>query len=251
MSKKAKKSKATIIVYIVLRVLVVAVMIAQVFNGNWGNVFICLFVLLLFMLPTILSKRLQIVLPSALEIIIVLFIFAAEILGEVKEYYIAFDKWDDMLHTTNGFLAAAIGFALIDMLNRSDKVKLTLSPWFVALVAFCFSMTVAVIWEFFEFSMDYWFGQDMQKDTWIDTFNTVSLNPTGNNEPVNVDVESVVLNGEVLTKGYLDIGLFDTMHDMWVNFIGAVIFSILGLIFIKNKGHGFAEKFIPRLEEKE
>ncbi len=246
--KGAKPGRARVIVYIVLRVLVIAVMIAQIFNHNWHNVMTCGLTLVLFMMPTIISRRLSIDLPTALEVIIVLFIFAAEILGEIRGFYVIFPRWDDMLHTTNGFLAAAIGFAMIDILNRNEKVKLSLSPLFVALVAFCFSMTIGVLWEFFECSMDMFFGMDMQKDTWIDAFNSVAINPEGLNEPVHVAVDSVSVNGMAWDK-YLDIGLYDTMHDLFVNFIGAVVFSVLGMIYIKSRGKGIAAKFIPTLRK--
>ena len=234
-----------VIVYILLRLMVVGVMIAQIFNHNWDNVVTCIMTLVLFMIPSLIERRMHIDVPDTLEVIILLFIFAAEILGEIQEYYVIFDKWDDMLHTMNGFLCAAIGFSLIDILNRSDKVHMDLSPKFVALVAFCFSMTVGVIWEFFECSMDMFMGKDMQKDTWINTFNSVALNADGLNVPVKVNIESVIVNGQSW-PAYLDIGLLDTMHDLFVNFAGAVCFSIIGLIYIKNRGGKFAERFMPR-----
>ena len=88
-----------------------------------------------------------------------------------------------MLHTTNGFLCAAVGFSLIDILNRNAKIKFTLSPVYVALAAFCFSMTIGVLWEFFEFSMDRLFHMDMQKDTIVHTISSVMLDPTNSNIP--------------------------------------------------------------------
>jgi len=236
-------------VYIILRVLVAAVLVVQRTNRNWDNVFVCILTLLLFMIPSLLEKKMNVELPGLLEIIIVCFIFAAEILGEIQAYYVIFPRWDDMLHTINGFLAAAIGFSLIDILNRSDKVHVDLSPKFVALVAFCFSMTVGVLWEFFEFSMDYWTGTDMQKDTWIHVFNSVAINTDGANVPVHVAVKDVQVNG-YHWKAYLDIGLYDTMHDLFVNFIGAVVFSVFGLFYIKNRGKGIAAEFIPVLKKK-
>lgn len=247
--EKNKRNRITLIVYLVIRVLVVGVMIAQILNHNWDNVFTCALTLILLLLPSILSSRMHIQLPNTLEIIIVCFIFAAEILGEVQEYYLLFEQWDDMLHTINGFLAAAIGFAMIDILNENDRVAMKLAPKFVAVVAFCFSMTIGVLWEFFEFSMDLFFGKDMQKDTWITAFNSVALNPEGVNVPVHVDVESITVNGQQWGK-YLDIGLYDTINDLFVNFIGAVTFSIFGLIYIKNRGKGFAARFIPRFKTK-
>ena len=247
--EEAQRSKITVAVYFILRALVIGVMIIQGVHGNWSNVFTCGLALALFVVPSFLEKQLKIDLPDTLEIIILLFIFAAEILGEIQAYYVIFPRWDDMLHTMNGFLCAAIGFALIDILNSSDRVKLKLSPGFVAMVAFCFSMTVGVMWEFFEFAMDYWFGQDMQKDTWLSAFNSVALNIDGENIPLEVIVESATLNGIVL-DGHLDVGLHDTMHDLFVNFIGAIAFSILGTVYIKNRGKGFAGKFIPTVKQK-
>lgn len=246
--KENNRSRGRIIVYIVLRVSVIAVMIAQIFNQNWHNVMTCGLTLILFMMPTIISRKLDINLPTALEVIIVIFIYAAEILGEIHGFYVIFPQWDDILHTTNGFLAAAIGFAMIDILNRNEKVKMSLSPIFVALVAFCFSMTIGVIWEFFECFMDMFFGMDMQKDTWLTAFNSVAINPEGVNEPVRVAVDTVTVNGMTWDK-YLDVGLYDTMHDLLVNFIGAVVFSVLGLIYIKSRGKGLAAKFIPTLKK--
>ena len=137
-----RKKSVVAAVYIVLRLLVILVMVAQFFNGNFENVFLCILTLILFLLPTIFEKSLQIDLPNALEIIILLFIFAAEILGEIRAFYTTFAYWDTMLHTINGFLCAAIGFSLVDMCNRHKRVSLSLSPVYMAIVAFCFSMTI-------------------------------------------------------------------------------------------------------------
>lgn len=234
--------------YVVLRALVLLVLVLEALKGDYYNVFLCGLTLVLFMIPTFVEHRLHIDVPNTLEIIILLFIFSAEILGEIQEYYLMFPFWDTMLHTMNGFLMAAIGIAMVDILNRSRKFKVRLSPAFVALVAFCFSMTVGVVWEFFEYGMDVFFHTDMQKDTWINTIYSVSLNPEGRNVAQQVIVDSVVVNGETW-PGYLDIGLHDTMKDLFVNFVGAVIFSVIGALYIMGRGKGwFAKKFIPRLK---
>lgn len=200
------------------------------------------------MLPSIISKRLKIELPSVLEIIILIFIFAAEILGEINAFYLKFPRWDDMLHTTNGFLMAAIGFALVDLLNREEKVQVKLSPLYMGITAFCFSMTVGVVWEFFEYSMDLMFKTDMQKDTIINSVSSVLFNEEGLNKAITIPIESIVVNS-AQWKGYIDIGLHDTMHDLWVNFIGAVVFAILGILYVKGRGK-FAAKFIPKVLDK-
>ena len=249
-----REHKSSFLVYVTLRLLVILMMILQIFNRNYENVFLCVLTLVLLLIPSLIQINLKIELPTALEITILVFIFAAEILGEIQSYYIKFPFWDTVLHTINGFLMAAIGFALVDILNRSKKFSIQLSPVFLAIVAFCFSMTIGVIWEFFEYGMDQFFGLDMQKDTVIQGFSSVLLDPTKSNIPVPVqDITEVLINGRDLgLGGYLDIGLIDTMNDLFVNFVGAVLFSIIGYFYVKSRGKGkFARRFIPRLKSRD
>lgn len=249
-----REHKSSFLVYFILRFFVIAVMILQIFNRNYENVFLCILTLLLLVMPSFLQVTLKVELPTALEIIILIFIFAAEILGEIREFYIVFPFWDTVLHTLNGFLAAAIGFSLVDLLNRSERMTFKLSPLFTAIVAFCFSMTIGVIWEFFEFGMDQIFGLDMQKDTIVHTIRSVLLHPDGKNVPVVIqNISEVTVQGQELgLGGYLDIGLIDTMKDLLVNFIGAVIFSVIGFIYVKNRGKGnIVRRLVPRQKKEE
>ena len=239
-------------VYTVLRLIVLATLVSSIIRGEYESAFICLLVLGLFVLPFFIQQNFGIELPSTLEIIILLFIFASEILGELKCYFITYPHWDSMLHTTTGFISAAFGFALVDLLNRNKPQHFKLSPVFLALVAFCFSMTVGVLWEFFEFSMDYLFHMDMQKDTIIHAFASVTLDPTNSNIPIYIDnITDVAVNGQSLgLGGYLDVGLYDTMQDLFVNFIGALTFSVFGYFYIKHRGNGrIAKAFIPTITE--
>lgn len=248
-----KEKKAVMILYTFLRISVILVMLAQLFNRNFENVFLCLLTLILFALPTMLERKLDIDLPNTLEVIILLFIYAAEILGEIGAYYVTFPHWDTVLHTINGFLCAAIGFSLLDILNRNSRVRFHLSPLYLAIVAFCFSMTVGVVWEFFECTMDQLFFLDMQKDTVIQNFGTILLDPTGGNHPMVLrdiaDVIVVFSDGSQKSLGlggYLDPGLLDTMEDLFVNFIGAMIFSVIGYFYVLSRGKGrFVRRFIP------
>ena len=250
-----RRKRTVAAVYILLRFLVILTMIAQFFNRDYESFFLCLLTLILLLLPTIVERALMVDLPNTLEIIIMLFIFAAEILGEIRSFYTTFYGWDTILHTINGFLCAAIGFALVDMLNRNEKFSLTLSPTYMALVAFCFSMTIGVLWEFFECIMDQLFLLDMQRDAVVNTISTVMLDPTGGNTPVIIrditDVVVITASGEEISLGlggYLDIGILDTMKDLMVNFVGAVVFSFIGYFYVKNRGKGkFASRFIPKV----
>ena len=248
---KARKNRTKI--QMVLTLIVVFSVIRQFFLGNYHNMFLGILTLILFMVPQFLDKKLSVTIPVGLETVILIFIFSAEILGEINAFYVKIPIWDSILHTTNGFLMAAIGFALIDLFNRSEKFSNKMSPYFVAFFAFCFSMTVGVLWEFFEFSMDQFFGLDMQKDWIVTAINSVKLNPTGANVPIHVDVQSVVINGEQWNiGGYLDIGLIDTMKDLIVNFIGAVVFSIIGILYLKNRERGkLAASLIPQVRNED
>lgn len=248
---KARKNRTKI--QMVLTLIVVFSVIRQFFLGNYHNMFLGILTLILFMVPQFLDKKLSVTIPVGLETVILIFIFSAEILGEINAFYVKIPIWDSILHTTNGFLMAAIGFALIDLFNRSEKFSIKMSPYFVAFFAFCFSMTVGVLWEFFEFSMDQFFGLDMQKDWIVTAINSVKLNPTGANVPIHVDVQSVVINGEQWNLGgYLDIGLIDTMKDLIVNFIGAVVFSIIGILYLKNRERGkLAASLIPQVRNED
>ena len=243
-----KKHNGTFVLYIVLRILVIAVLVLSLIEKRYESVATCFLVLVLFLVPSFLERKLHFELPSTIEKIILLFIYAAEIMGELQEFYIRVPWWDTMLHTMNGFLFAAFGFALVDILNSNPNVKLSLSPFYLAFVSFCFSMTVGVVWEFFEFSMDWFFHLDMQKDTVVNTIRSVMLNPDGRNVPYVISgIESVTVNGQELgLGGYLDIGLIDTMKDLFVNFIGAVVFSVIGYFYVKSSGKNkFASRFIP------
>jgi len=249
-----REHRSSFVVYMVLRAFVIVTMVLQMLNHNYENVFLCILTLLLLIIPGLLQVRLRIELPTGLEIILLVFIFAAEILGEIGAYYIKYPIWDTMLHTVNGFLMAAIGFSLVDILDRDERLKFDLSPFFTALVAFCFSMTIGIIWEFFEFGMDMFFELDMQKDTVISGISSVLLDPAASNHPVRIsEIREVAVNGESLgLGGYLDIGLIDTMKDLFVNFIGAVAFSVVGYFYIKNRGKGkVAGQFIPILKREE
>ena len=257
--KELRNKPGVAAVYLALRAAVGLVMIAQFFNRNFENVFLCALTLVLFILPTVFERRLKVDFPDTLEIIIMLFIFAAEILGEIQSYYIKFPHWDTILHTLNGFLCAAIGFSLVDMFDRSERFSLALSPVFMAIVAFCFSMTIGVLWEFFEYCMDYFLLFDMQKDTVTHVLSTVSLDPTNQNHTVVIknitDMILVTGDGKQVALGlggYLDMGLHDTIEDLFVNFIGAIVFSIIGYFYVKSRGRGrFASRFIPKILEEE
>ena len=250
-----KSKKRTIIVYFTLRILVILCMIMQIIHGDMNNAFLCLLSLILFAVPFFAQKHLKIELPNTLEISILIFIFSAEILGEINNFYNIIPFWDTLLHTLNGFLSAGIGFALFDLLNKNTK-SIKLSPLFLSIVAFCFSMTIGVLWEFFEFTADRYLKTDMQKDRIVTNFNSVLLNDKKENIAINIkDIEYTLIiskneDGSLyetkIENGYLDIGIIDTIKDLYVNYIGAFCFSIFGYMYINNREkYKFVNNFVP------
>lgn len=247
--EKRHRTRRRLTIRSVLSFFIVLTFVRAAFMHRYENMFVCVLSLVLFCVPVLIERSLDIDIPPVMEGIIYCFIFAAEILGEINSFYTIIPGWDTMLHTINGFLVAAVGFSLVDLFNRSERFSFKLSPLFLAIVAFCFSMTVGVLWEFFEFGADQVMGTDMQKDFIVQNINSVSLNPDGLNNVEHVRVESLVVNGEdwmAFPGGYLDIGLIDTMKDLQVNFLGAVAFSIIGYFYVKTRGKGkLAASLIP------
>lgn len=248
--KETKRS--SLLVYLVLRFLVIACMVLQIIHGNLENALLCILSLFLLLLPSFIEHKLNITLPNTLEIIIYLFIFSAEILGEINNFYGIIPYWDTILHTLNGFLCAAVGFSLVNLLEKSSD-KINLSPMYLCIVAFCFSMTIGVLWEFFEYGSDKIFKLDMQKDNVVSWISTVELNPLNENKAIiveNID-KTVMYNRKgnelaVINGGYLDIGINDTMKDLIVNFIGALTFCFFGFFYLKYSKHDkFIKNFVP------
>lgn len=239
--RKKKEEPAAFWTYVVLRFIVILILIRCILRGDIESAFVCVLVLVIYLLPQFVENRLNIDIPTTLEVIIFVFVFAAEILGELQSYFIKYSNWDTILHTSSGFLCAAVGFSLVDLLNRSDNAKVQLSPGYLAITAFCFSMTIGILWEFIEFSADRLFLLDMQKDSIVNQISSVSLDPTNSNISITVkgikDVILVTDSGEQALGlgGFLDIGLYDTMEDLFVNFVGAVVFSVVAFFECKSE----------------
>lgn len=253
--KETKRS--SLLVYLILRISVILCMVLQILNGNISNAFLCLLSLILLLLPIIIQRKFEITLPNTLEIIIYLFIFAAEILGEINNFYHLIPFWDTILHTLNGFLATAVGFSLIDLLNKNSK-KFNLSPLYLCLVAFCFSMTIGILWEFFEYAADEFLLLDMQKDEVVTQISTVTLDETISNKSITINgIDKTILYGKngnplaIINGGYLDIGIHDTMKDLFVNFIGAIVFCFFGYFYLIHEKHKFITNFVPKKGKRE
>lgn len=254
MRRKRAEQPVVFVLYFVLRALVLVTLVRSAFLGHYEHMMLCVLTLVLLLVPSLIEHTLDIELPDLLESIILLFIFAAEILGEIDAFYIRIPFWDTILHTTWGFLCAGIGFALFDILNRSDSSKIKLTPLYMAISAAAFSMCIGACWEIFEYLADSFIGVDMQKDTLVQTINTVWLDPTNSNVTIPVrDIVSTQItlaSGEVIQipGGYLDIGIHDSMADLIVNLIGALVFAVIGFAYVKTRdSNSLAARFIPRV----
>lgn len=175
------------------------------------------FVLLLLSFgPPTMEKRLKVEIPDFLEGVFLVFIIAALIFGEIAEFFVRVSWWDDMLHTTSGVLVAVTSFSIINRAAKNPNNALSLNPFFIALFVFCFSMTIAIIWEFFEFTLD-------------------SLSSTSNMMRTHDSVTMVPFQG-------LD-AIQDTIHDLFLACISSLVVSLLGY-FDAKKGMSFFKKWL-------
>ncbi len=238
--KKRSYSKK---VKIFLSLIIIGVMIRQLALKEWFFAFTCLYTLALFSIPRIFDEKFNVKFPMVLEIGIYLFIFGSCILGEVGEYYIHLSWWDDLLHTTSGMLLMSISlfiFSLYETKNNANNKH----NIFKIIFSFCLTITVLVLWECFEFTMDKVFLTDMQKDTVIKEITSVNLNEDKANKPVKITIDKLIINDEDWINkygGYIDIGLNDTMHDLFDGLFGAGIISLFSYEYLKKKGKVYAK----------
>lgn len=233
-----KKQKMTTAVYWLTRIIVILGLAFAVYFRNSLGIMQCLWTLFLLMVPSFVERKWQIQFPTALEIIVILFIFCSMFLGEVNEWYYKISWWDTMLHTTSGFVIGAIGFSLLQILNNSDRVHMHLSPVFVCLFTFSFAIASGGVWEIFEFAADRMLGLNMQK---------FQLEPHML-EPLRQAVLQNQMSDENLLKignAIAAYGLKDTMVDIIVDSIGAAAFSVLAYLYLLGKSK-YIDKFLLR-----
>lgn len=177
----------------------------NLFVKQWEVFFSAVLTLILFILPSILIKRTKIKIPAIFQIVVLLFIFASMYLGEIYHYFYRFPWWDTMLHANSAIILAYIGFILIYTLNRDRRMHVHLSPLFMALFSFCFALAVGSLWEIFEFGVDAILGVNMQKAR---------------------NLEEIY--GVFDTR----LGVIDTMRDLIIDAIGALLVSVVGYIHL-------------------
>lgn len=237
-----KNNKAKCILHGILKAHTIFCLFGTLSVGNWLCFGYSIITLLLFLIPTLVQIGFKIELPFSLEAVVMLFIWAAMVLGDVYDWYVVFEHWDTFLHTVTGFVAAAVGVGLINLMNKDDKYALRLSPLFVALFCFSFSMMIGAMWELFEFCIDLSGVTNMQKDTLLPSlkFAVEGIDGPVSGFVTNIgEMQFVMEDGTVVAPGimgYVDMGLIDSIEDMAVNFIGALIFSVIAFLYVKKGG---------------
>lgn len=195
-----------------LQIILLAGAIGAVWEQQWFTTVIISGIILITLLPQLLARRFDVVIPAEFQLLTIGFVFASLFLGEVHGYYTRFWWWDIVLHTSSGFLLGIIGFLLVYVLNESERIHISMRPGFVAFFAFLFAVGAGAIWEIFEFSIDSLFGTNMQKTMLGDT-----------------------------------TGLTDTMWDLIVDAVGALIISVLGYGYLKaTRNQSFLERWISK-----
>lgn len=195
---------------IALKLILLAEATVAAWHQQWLTVGIVACILGITFFPLLMAQRFRVFIPPEFEVLAIIFVFASLFLGEIHGYYTRFWWWDLVLHTSSGLLMGILGFLLVHVLNETEDINLHMTPGFVAFFAFMFAVGVGTLWEIFEFAMDNLFGMNMQK-------------------PMLGDPS----------------GLTDTMWDMIVNTLGALVIAVLGYGYLKASGNNsFLERWI-------
>jgi hypothetical protein len=211
--------KSHLIITLFIKVSLIFAIGLSVYEQNWITLFVGCLTLLLVFSPNIFERRYNLNIPVEFELVIVIFMYFSLFLGEIGDFYSRFWWWDMILHTSSGIALGFIGFLILYGLNQGGKFSA--SPKVIALFSFCFALALGALWEIFEFSMDIIFAWDMQKAR---------------------NLEEVY--------GYCDthFGVIDTMVDLIVDSIGALIASLIGYLYLIKGEVKYFDKFITSFE---
>ncbi|MFA7585622.1 MAG: hypothetical protein WCY11_05405, partial [Novosphingobium sp.] len=171
---------------------------AAILGRQWLTAVVTVGIILVTLAPFFMARLFRVFIPPEFVLAAIAFVFASLFLGEVHGYYTRYWWWDIALHSGSGFLLGVVGFLLVHVLNETEEIGMHMKPGFVAFFAFLFAVGIGVLWEIFEFAMDQLFGMNMQKPMLDD--------PSG---------------------------LTDTMWDLIVDMLGALVVTVLGYGYIK------------------
>lgn len=235
--KLPRSARVTKIVYFLLQLSIFVILIASIINiflrpadieREIAHIGLCIAGFVTINIPAFIQRRFKIYIPSILQLVAVLLIYAHFILGEIFRAYDHVMWFDKTLHTLNGLAFALLGFSMVNLLNNSSDQYKKLSPFFVSLFSFCFCLAVSYMWELLEFSIDSIFKINMQR--WKDGL-------VGSGTGVNA-----------YTQG---TGLIDTMIDMLVMMLGGALVSVIGYISLKTKKDLFNKLLLHKISDYE
>ncbi|PEQ11210.1 hypothetical protein B2G71_18145 [Novosphingobium sp. PC22D] len=208
-------SRLHLLLLAVLEFVMGAEAVALCFSQQWMHVFVTILLMAMIAFPALFPARMPIQIPSEIQIFVVLFLFATLFLGEVRDFYHRIWWWDLALHGTSGILLGLLGFLVVYVLNENELVDMRMPPSFVALFAFHFAVSLGAVWEIFEFTMDQLAGTDMQKAMWGD--------PSG---------------------------LTDTMWDLIVDTLGALVMALAGWRYMRRARHERTDHWLRRFVDR-
>jgi uncharacterized membrane protein YjdF len=210
-----RRSRVQLGVLVVLLTVMAVELVLLLAQGLWLNGVWLLAVMVVTGSPAVLGHRLPVRIPAEYELLAILFVFGSLFLGEFRSYYERFWWWDIALHATSGLLLGILGFLLVYILNENKRIDLHMRPGFLAFFAFIFAVAVGTFWEIFEFAVDQIFGTTMQK-------------------PMLGDPS----------------GLTDTMWDLIVDTLGALVISVFAWWHMKRNQRSFVDVWIDKFIER-
>ena len=197
----------------------------RVRNAHYA--FSSLISLTLVFLPNLMEYLFECRISSDLKIAYWFLVVGGPVLGNVYRFYHYIRPWDKLLHMLSGFLAAAVGYALPDFVLKEKPGKM-----FKCVFAVSFSVAIGGLWEIYEYLLDVFFQMDMQNDTVITGFSSYMLGEIPGTIGAVENIQTVSINGEPFEKGYIDIGLIDTMRDMIQCLMGSIL-CVITAVFQK------------------
>jgi hypothetical protein len=200
------------ILTLLIQALVVVGLILFLVRRDWENVFLTVLVLLLTLVPAFLMRRYRVYIPPEFQLVSAAFVFLSLFLGSAVDLYYRFWWWDIVLHTGSGFLLGIIGFLALFLLNQTDRLPEGMRPAFLCFFGLTFAVFLGVLWEIFEFAID-----------------------------------MIVPGANMLSW---ETGAGDTIVDLIVDTVGAIIVALMGWAYIKTGRYSFiadgVRKFIRK-----
>ncbi len=211
------------IIYITFMVLALISLIQSIYLKNLASVGLSALALIVLSLPNIIKKMFKLEMSLLLEVLLYIFIYSGIVLGSVYRLYDNFEMWDNILHYSSGILTSLIAYSLIYILGKKNNLSISL----ILIFCFSFSLMTGVIWEFIEFTCDNTIRGDMQKDSIVSSITTTIYKDRLSIK--DIDYTIIYSKGKEykIDNGYLDIGLTDTIKDLFANFLGAITYVLL------------------------